>query len=53
MSRSSSGQESAVAFQRVEELLLLLAIEIEILTRRGKGAPASLDLDPIREVCNR
>jgi hypothetical protein len=39
--------------QRVEELLLLLAIELEILTRRGKGAPASLDLDPIREVRSR
>jgi hypothetical protein len=39
--------------QRVEELLLLLAMELEILTRRGKGAPASLDFDPIREVGNR
>jgi hypothetical protein len=39
--------------QRVEELLLLLAIEHEILTSRGKGTPASLGLDPIREVRNR
>jgi hypothetical protein len=39
--------------QRIEELLLLLAIELEILTRRSKGAPVSLDLDPIREVRNR
>jgi hypothetical protein len=28
-------------------------MELEILTRRGKGAPASLDFDPIREVGNR
>jgi hypothetical protein len=39
--------------ERVEELLLLLAIELEILTRRSKPALASLDLDPIREVRNR
>ena len=39
--------------QRVEELLLLFAIELEILTRRCKPAPVSLDLDPIREVRNR
>jgi hypothetical protein len=39
--------------QRIEELLLLLAIELEILTRRGKGAPASLDFDPIREARSR